>query len=226
MTIIRFDLYEYPIELNDEFKNKNIVLAEGSSVKAYAVDPTDYQMSLIKLTNTKPVAISINTIVQTFHSFNDITALEYLDNAIPNVVDDGQLAHKLFLKLLSGVKLKDSDFVCSDNFDPKYAIVRTTMQIYLGCMYYYLYVNQDYWTRPETNELTVSISDLVQLLPESAIQLLIKFSRMADYEVYDWVEHYVLSRKPYRSSTTGVKRFAVAMKKEISQIAKQKTVMV
>ena len=45
MTIIRFDLYEYPIELNDEFKNKNIVLAEGSSVKAYAVDPTDYQMS-------------------------------------------------------------------------------------------------------------------------------------------------------------------------------------
>lgn len=226
MAIIRFDLYEYPIELNDEFKNKNIVLAEGSSVKAYAVDPTDYQMSLIKLTNTKLEAISINKIIQTFHSFGDISVLAYLYNAIPNVARDGHLAHKLFLKLLSGVKLKDSDFVCSDNFDPKYAIIRTIMQIYLGCMYYYLYVNHDYWTRPEINELRLDISDLIQLLPESIIELLIKFNRMADYEDYEFVEYYMLSNKPYRNSTTGVKRFAAAMKQELRRLAKQETVMV
>lgn len=221
MAIIRFDLYEYPIELNDEFKNKNIVLAEGRSVKAYAVDPTDYQMSLIKLTNTKPVAISIEKIIQTFHSFNDISVLEYLDNTIPNVVRHGHLGHKLFLKLLSGVELKDDDFVCTDNFDPKYDIIRTIILVYLGCMYYYLYVNHDFWTNPDSNQLTLNVSDLLQLLPESIVKMLIKFDKRAEAEDNEFVEQHMLSRKPYRNITADVKRFAVAMRKELRRLAKQ-----
>lgn len=226
MAIIRFDLYEYPIELNDKFKNKNIVLAEGRSVKAYAVDPTDYQMSLIKLTNTKPVAISIEKIIQTFHSFNDISVLEYLDNTIPNVARHGHLGHKLFLKLLSGVELKDDDFVCTDNFDPKYAIIRTIILVYLGCMHYYLYVNHDFWTNPEVNQLTLNVSDLLQLLPESIVKMLIKFDKRAEAEDNEFVEQHMLSRKPYRNITADVKRFAVAMRKELRRLAKQETVMV
>lgn len=226
MAIIRFDLYEYPIELNDEFKNKNIVLAEGSSVKEYAVDPTDYQMSLIKLTNTKPVAISIEKIIQTFHSFGDISVLVYLYNNIPNVARDGHLGHKLFLKLLSDVELKDDDFLCTDNFELKYSTIRTIMLVYLGCMYYYLYKNHDFWTNPDVNQLTLNVSDLLQLLPESIVQMLIKFDKRAEAEDNECVEQYMLSRKPYRNSTTGVKRFAVAMRKELRRLAKQETVMV
>ena len=181
---------------------------------------------MIKLVNVKPVAISIEKIIQTFHSFSDISVLVYLYNTIPNVARDGHLGHKLFLKLLSGVELKDDDFLCTDNFELKYSTIRTIMLVYLGCMYYYLYKNHGFWTNPEVNQLTLNVSDLLQLLPESIVQMLIKFDKRAEAEDNECVEQFMLSRKPYRNATTGVKRFAVAMRKELRLLAKQETVMV
>ena len=44
--------------------------------------------------------------------------------------------------------------------------------------------------------------------------MLIKFDKRAEAEDNECVEQFMLSRKPYRNATTGVKRFAVAMRKE------------